>query len=117
MMSERPYAVLFYRSPRGECFAEEFLNELPTKVRGKVLRWIEALETHGPHLPRPYADLVRGKIRELRIVFGGQQYRLLYFFTDKQIVVTHGVIKKTGPVPVQELDRAERLMHAWQSRA
>ena len=111
------YEVFFYRSPRGECFTEEFLNGLPAKVRGKILRWIEALETHGPNLPRPYADVVQGKIRELRIVFGSMQYRLLYFFAGKQIVVTHGFVKKTGPVSVQELDRAERLMHEWQSRA
>ena len=44
---------------------------------------------------------------------GGNQYRLLYFFADKQIVITHGFVKKTGPVPVSELDRAERLMQEW----
>jgi phage-related protein len=115
-MAEGSYEVLFYRSPRGECFTEEFLNGLPAKVRGKVLRWIKALETHGPNLPRPYADVVRGKIRELRIVFSTNQYRLLYFFAGKQIVITHGFVKKTDPVPVGELDRAERLMHEWLSR-
>lgn len=115
-MADSPYEVLFYRSPRGECFAEAFLNKLPQKVRGKILRWIEALETHGPNLPRPYADVVRGKIRELRIAFGSNQYRLLYFFAGKQMIITHGFLKKTGPVPVQELERAERLMHEWESR-
>lgn len=115
-MSGGAYEVLFYRSPRGECLAEEFLNGLPAKVRGKILRWIEALELHGPDLPRPYADIVRGKIRELRIVFGSIQYRLLYFLAGKQIVLTHGFIKKTGPVPPEELERAERLMHDWQQR-
>ncbi len=76
-MAEGSYEVVFYRSPRGECFTEAFLNELPAKVRGKILRWLEALETHGPQLPRPYADIVRGKIRELRIVFSSSHYRLL----------------------------------------
>ena len=116
-MAERSYEVVFYRSPRGECFTEDFLNGLPAKVRGKILRWIEALETHGPNLPRPYADVVRGKIRELRIVFGSNQYRLLYFFAGKQIVVTHGFVKKTAQVPLEELERAERLMREWGSRA
>ncbi len=116
-MSQGRYEVVFYRSPRGECFVEDFLNSLPAKVRGKILRWIEALETHGPNLPRPYADIVRGKIRELRIVFGSAQYRLLYFFSSKQVIMTHGFVKKTGPVPVQELERAERLMCEWQGRA
>jgi len=110
------YEVWFYRSSRGECFVEEFLNEFPTKVRTKILRWIEALETHGPNLPRPYADVVRGKIRELRIVFGSNHYRLLYFFSDKQIIVTHGFVKKTSRVPIEELNRAERLLHEWENR-
>ena len=115
-MSEGSYEVLFYRSPRGECVAEEFLNGLPANVRGKVLRWIGALETHGPTLSRPYADVVRGKIRELSIVFSSNQYRLLYFFAGKQIMITHGFLKKTGSVPVQELERAERLMREWEHR-
>ena len=38
---------------------------------------------------------------------------LLYFFAGQQIVITHGFIKKTGLVPVSELDRAERLMQEW----
>jgi len=112
-MPDGSYEVVFYRSPRGECFTEDFLDGLPAKVRGKILRWIEALETHGPSLPRPYADVVRGKIRELRIVFGGNQYRVLYFFAGKQIVITHGFVKKSGSVPVSELDRAERLRQEW----
>ena len=115
-MSEGAYEVLLYRNPRGDCFAEEFLNGLSAKVRGKTLRWIEALETHGPNLPRPYADVVSGKIRELRIVFGSTHYRLLYFFAGKQIIVTHGFVKKTAHVPIQERERAERLMHEWESR-
>ena len=115
-LADGSYEVVFYRSSRGECFAEDFLESFPAKVRGKILRWIEALETHGPNLPRPYADVVCGKIRELRIAFGSNQYRLLYFFAGKHIVITHGFIKKTGPVPVQELERAERLMQEWQQR-
>ena len=114
VMSNAPFEAVFCTSPRGDCHVEEFLNELAPKVRGKILRWIEALEAHGPSLPRPYADVVRGKVRELRIVFGGQQYRLFYFFSGKQVVMTHGFVKRTGPVPAQELARAERLMREWQ---
>ena len=115
-MSDGSYEVLFYRSPRGECFTEDFLDGLPAKVRGKILRWIEALATHGPNLPRPYADVVRGKIRELRVSFGGLHHRLLYFFHDKRIIVTHGFVKKTGAVPDEELTRAQRWMDDFMAR-
>ena len=54
-----------------------------------------------------------GKIRELRIVFGSNQYRLLYFFFGKIIVITHGFIKKTDAVPVNEIKTAERYMEEF----
>ena len=81
-----------------------------------VGRFFDGLKRWRPTAPTclaPYADVVRGKVRERRIVFGGNQYRLPYFFAGKQIVITHGFVKKTGPVPVGELDRAERLMQGW----
>ena len=36
-MSARPYEVVFYRSVRNECFAEDFLNGLLPKIRGKEI--------------------------------------------------------------------------------
>ncbi len=110
------YEAWFYRSTRGECFVEEFLNELPVKIRKKIARWIEALEARGPNLPRPYADVVQGKIRELRIVFGSNHYRLLYFLSNKRIILTHGFVKKTAQVPIEEVKRAEWLMQEWERR-
>ena len=71
-------------------------------------RWLELLEWEGPNLPRPYADVVRGKIRELRVSFSGLHHRFLYVFHGKRIVVTHGFIKKTAEIPEAEIARAER---------
>ena len=104
------YEVIFYEATGGECPAEDFLGELSPKVRGKVAKWLELLEREGPDLPRPYADMIRGKIRELRVSFGGLHHRFLYFFHGKRIVVTHGFLKKTVVVPEGEIARAERYM-------
>ena len=110
------YEVLLYESGEGKCPAQEFLDELPLKVRGKVAKWLELLEQEGPNLPRPYADVVRGKIRELRVIFGGLHYRFLYFFHGKRIVVTHGFVKKTAAVPEEEIARAQRFMSDFYRR-
>jgi len=75
------YQVLFYKNPGGRCPAEEFLSALPVKARAKVAKWIEKLEEFGPDLPRPYADIVRGKVRELRVVFASLNYRFYISFT------------------------------------
>ena len=65
------YEVLFYEAADRGCPTQEFLDGLAPKVRGKVAKWLELLEQEGPNLPRPYADVIRGKIRELRVSFGG----------------------------------------------
>src|ERR1041384_5156347 len=77
---KRRYAVEFYRTERGDEPAREFVESLDAKLRAKVVRWLELLEEQGPELPRPFADVVDGPIRELRIGFGRLEVRLLYFF-------------------------------------
>lgn len=110
------YEVLFYEAADGGCPVQEFLDDLLPKVRGKVAKWLELLEQEGPNLPRPYADVIRGKIRELRVSFGGLHYRFLYFFHGKRIIMTHGVMKKTSAIPEGEISHAERLMADFYQR-
>ena len=110
------YQVLFYESPSGRCLAEEFLHSLPFKARVKIAKWIEKLQDYGPNFPRPYADTIRGKIRELRVIFASKQYRFLYFFHHKYIVITHGFVKKTEEVPESEIQRAQNMMLDFDER-
>jgi len=41
------YEVEFYKDRKGKCFTIEFLNELQTKVRAKIAKWIDKLEKEG----------------------------------------------------------------------
>jgi len=104
------YEAEFYRDSKGNCQVISFLGKLQLKERAKVAKWIEMLEREGPDLPMPYADIVKGKIRELRIGFGSNEYRFLYFFYGKRIIITHGFIKKTDRIPIEDLEKAERIM-------
>ena len=113
---EKEYQVIFYTNIQGSCFTKEFLDNLPNKVRGKALQWILKLEQEGPNLPRPYADTVRGKIRELRVIFASVHCRFLYFFHYKYIVITHGFVKKTDKVPENEIARAQNSMFDFYNR-
>jgi hypothetical protein len=101
---------------RGDSPIDEFLDGLPEKPRGKIEKWIELLEEKGPDLPRPYADVLHDKIRELRVSFSHYEYRLLYFIHGKTIVITNGFLKKTQKVPTDAIDRAERCRIDWLSR-
>lgn len=116
MTSNPEYEVIFYKKTNEECPTDEILDTLPAKVRAKLQKWVEQLEIQGPRLPRPYADIVRDKIRELRLKFGGANYRFLYFFAGKMIVMTHGFVKKTDRIPEEEIERAIRLMNDFQER-
>lgn len=86
------------------------------KIRAKVAKWIDKLKKEGPNLPRPYADIVRGKIRELRVSFGSNECRFLYFFFSKRIIITHGFLKKTDKIPEREIERAQRMMQHFLQR-
>jgi len=96
--------------------ARDFLWCLPEKVQTKVYKWIQLLEENGPELPRPYADVLRDKIRELRIGFGSNQYRFLYFFQGKMAVLTHGFMKKTNAVPDEEIEKAVKIRNDFLMR-
>lgn len=110
------YEVIFYEDDDGSCPVDDFLDGLTTKIRAKAEKWMEKLEEEGPNLPRPYADIVRDKIRELRISFGTNSYRILYFFNGKEIVLTHAFVKKTKKVPDAEVEKAKKIMKDYKKR-
>lgn len=107
------YDLIFYTPPQGGSPIDEFLDALGAKPRAKVERLMGQLRLHGPDLARPYADALRGKIRELRIHYGRIHYRILYFFHGRTVVLTSGFQKKTPQVPEREIERAERRMFDW----
>jgi len=86
---------------------EEFLDSLDSKVAQKttwVLRLIEELEV----IPKSYFKKLSGAedIWECRVQFGGNSYRILCFFDETKVVLTHGFVKKTRRTPKSELERA-----------
>lgn len=107
------YRLEFYQSPRGEYPAKDFLDSLPERPRMKVAAWLGLLQDRGPNLQRPYADVLEGPIRELRVSSGRLEMRLLYFIHGKSVVVTHGFLKKTGKIPKGEIELAKRYRTDW----
>jgi phage-related protein len=87
------------------------------KSRAKVAMHLSLLEEHGPYLRRPYADIVGGKIRELRMQQSSNQYRFLYFFHLRdQIVLAHAFSKKTQQLKEKDFELAEKRMEDWLRR-
>ena len=111
------YTIKYYITARGESPVEVFIDALPQKPKEKVARAAQLLETFGPNLPRPYADTVRGKIRELRIQFGRIEIRILYsFFMKEYILFSHAFMKKTNEIPEPDITLSERRREDFISR-
>jgi len=106
------YTVHFYIDERGGVPVRRFIRDFNKKSRAKIGRYIDLLERHGPDLPRPYADHVRDKIRELRVRTSDGNIRIFYFFfIEKNIILLHAFKKKTQDLPEREIEQAERNMH------
>jgi phage-related protein len=111
------YNLVFYTTERGDSPIDEFLDRLDKKPRAKVAAHLSLLEEQGPNLKRPYADVVRGKIRELRIHQSSNQYRILFFFQVRdQIVLAHAFSKKTQQLKEKDIELAEKRMKDWMRR-
>lgn len=74
------YNLIFCTTERGDSPLDVFLDGFDKKSRAKVAAYLSLLEEQGPNLKRPYADIVGGKIGELRIHYSSNQFRILYFF-------------------------------------
>lgn len=98
--------VVLYAEDDGTCPLLDWLDGLPQKAQDKCIVRIERLGEMGHKLRRPEADFLRDDIYELRVALQGIQYRMLYFFSENQAVISHGLIKKEKEVPPKQIDVA-----------
>ena len=111
------YKIIFYLTPRNDSPVEDFIETLDEKLQARIYQSFNLLKQEGPNLLRPYADPVRGKIRELRVQFSSTNIRIFYFFFLKNnIVLLHAFKKKTQRLPEKEIARAEKNMANWMER-
>ena len=105
------YKIKFYSTRRGDYLVKDFIQLMDKKSRAKIWSYIALLEKEGPNLPRPYADPVKGKIRELRIRIRAGNVRIFYFFfPERKIILLHAFKKKTQELPKKEIEQAKKNM-------
>ena len=111
------WKVIYYETENGVSEIYDFINNQKITDKSKILAWISTLEEQGPTLPRPYADLLKNGIHELRVKLSGKQTRTLYFFCYKDyIILTHTFIKNTDKVPEKEIKKAEKIKEDFLNR-
>ena len=104
-------SLVFYRTEKGQCPVDDFLDALPSRVAQKVT-WVLKLVQELDIVPTQYFKKLTDtdEIWECRMVFGGNTYRILGFFHgSNSVVLTHGFMKKTPKTPAAEIRKAEEL--------
>ena len=76
---------------------------------------IELLSQFGHELRRPAADYSRDGIYELRAKQGRVQYRILYFFHERQAAILVHSLTKEDTVPVVDIERALKRKKSFES--
>ena len=93
----------------------EWLDEQPEKVQDKFAALIELLEEKGYDLRRPSCDFLESGIYELRARYLNVQYRILYGFVGKNVILlSHGCTKE-AEVPKKEIRRAVENLAKYKS--
>lgn len=110
--------ILFCDEMEQACPVTEFLNQCSPRHQVKVLRLLSLLETQGPILPRPYADILYDGIHELRFTLSRTKVRVLYFFCyQKYIVLYHVFFKNTRKVPEKHIKKVVAYRSDFLERA
>src|SRR3990170_1835964 len=101
--------IHFFREEDGAVPFLEWLAELKRRQRKafeKCLYMLDMLRQFGHELRRPQADLLRDGVYELRTRVGRVNYRVLYGFVGKDLIlVSHGITKESS-VPDAEINVA-----------
>lgn len=107
-----PETRAFFYQENGEAPVKEWLERLRQQDRkgfAKCIVRLKELFQYGHELRRPAADILRDGIHELRAKKGHVQYRILYFFHRRDVVIlAHALIKEGCAVPGMDIERALR---------
>ena len=91
----------------------EFLDGLSLKERAKIFVYINKLvelKSSGIQPKENLSKYLDDGIFELRVSFENRISRSFYFYkSEKQIVFTHGIIKKSQRMPKAEIERAKSI--------
>lgn len=94
---------------------DKFVDARDTRALAKCKARLKYLRDNGIECRRPYADYLRDGIYELRIQFGGINYRILYFFAGSRAAVAAVGLTKEAKVPDKEIDLAVKRKQLFES--
>ena len=110
--------IRLFRDDDGSTPLVAWLATIETRNRKtyeKCRSYLQRLADFGRELRRPTTDFLRDGVYELRINHVGVNYRILYGFVGKDVVlVSHGITKEKR-VPTQEIELAVRRLAKYRA--
>jgi phage-related protein len=88
--------VILYQDEDGTCPVLAFLDEEPLVAQQKAFQHIEQLKARGHTARRPLVENLGEGLWELRFHHRRVQYRILYFFHGRAVVVLAHAFTKEG---------------------
>jgi phage-related protein len=115
------WKIRLYNKLNGSVPVLKYILCLPPKHRAKILSDIDTLEKQGINLIYPYVSKLKGNrykdLRELRIEFGNNISRIIYFLhKNNTFVLLHAFSKKSNSTPKKELEIAKNRMIEYLKR-
>lgn len=110
--------VRFFRSAAGTEPVREWLRDLPVEHRRAIGTDIKTVQ-YGWPLGMPLVRKLEPGLWELRSHIADGIARVLFTVHGADLVLLHGFIKKSGRIPVDELDTARQrlaLFSRWADR-
>lgn len=99
--------IVIYQEKQGDVELLDWLDNQSIKVQDKCIERIERLGERGYELRRPHADILDDGVYELRIRHGNVNYRILYAFAGKNVVLLSHGCTKAKTVPKKEIRKAK----------
>ena len=112
------WEIEFYQDSQGNTPVQEFILGQSTKVKAKLLRFIDILKEFGMSLGQPYIKKLRNSdVWELRIRHSSNYYRILYFaFSGQKFILLHAFLKTTKETPKDEIHIAQGRINDYKYR-
>jgi len=103
----RPLRVIFFRTDAGNEPVRDWLLELTTNDKKTIGADILAVQWAWP-VGKPLVDSLGGGLWEVRSNLGNRIARVFFIIVDEEIILLHGIIKKSRTAPKQDLDLARK---------
>ena len=103
----RPLRVIFFRTETGNEPVREWLLKLTADERKSIGADILTVQWVWP-VGKPLVDSLGRGLWEVRSSLGDRIARVFFIIVNEEIVLLHGIVKKSRTAPKQELDLARK---------